>query len=345
VFVELLVVTAALGMLLMLLLPAIQAAREATRNSQCKHHLRAIAFACLKHEDVRHAFPESGWSFAWMGDPDQGVGPQQPGSWIYTSGRYLESEANFEAGAGLDWPQKRAALAGLLSTVIPEYYCPSRRPAKALSSQSPTGFPCDNGILIKNADLPMAVASSDYAINGGSGNGWDGGAGGTGGAPYEDCLRGNKLGGGPQYPNCSWHIWNSAKYWQRFNGVSGWRIGAHAGQISDGVSKTILVGGKFMQPMFYENSCPLGGFQPSKGNAGDNGAMYLGWDLDVARTGKLARDYNAVSPNTADNSQFGATHPHAANFAFCDGSVRSIRYDVANFVRFVTRNDADMPAF
>jgi prepilin-type processing-associated H-X9-DG protein len=188
------------------------------------------------------------------------------------------------------------------------------------------------------------VAKSDYAINGGSGAGWDRGAGGTGGSPSASCLEENELSSGVQYPNCDWHIWPSAEYWQKFNGVSGWRIGANASQISDGVSKTILVGEKFIQPMFYENSCPLNGAQPSKGNAGDNGAMYLGWDIDIARTGKLARDFNAANPSDADNSQFGAAHPHAANFSFCDGSVRSIRYDAANFVRFVTRNDADLPS-
>ena len=55
---------------------------------------------------------------------------------------------------------------------------------------------------------------------------------------------------------------------------------------------------------------------------------------------QAVRDYNAVDSNSADNSQFGGPHPDAANFAFCDGSVRSIRYDVANFARFITRNDS-----
>ncbi len=79
VFVDLLVAFAVLAILSALLLPAIQAAREATRNSQCKNHLREIAFGCLRHEHVKKSFPYSGWSFGWMGDPDQGIGPPAAG--------------------------------------------------------------------------------------------------------------------------------------------------------------------------------------------------------------------------------------------------------------------------
>ncbi len=198
----------------------------------------------------------------------------------------------------------------------------------------------------KNSLLPEKVAKSDYAINGGTGAGWNAGAGGTGGAPGESCLQSNGFSGheGGEYPNCNWHIGDPAGYWSRFNGVSGWRIGARGGQISDGLSKTVMVGDKFVQPKFYEHSCPGRGMQPSKGNAGDNGSMYMGWDLDIARTGRLERDFDAVNTNSVNNNQFGGAHPNAANFAFCDGSVRSIRYDVTNFERFVTRNDADSPA-
>ncbi|MGD9632796.1 MAG: DUF1559 domain-containing protein [Pirellulales bacterium] len=343
VLVDLLAAVSLVGLLLMLLLPAIQAAREATRNSQCKHHLRELAFGCLKHENAHRTFPYSGWSFAWMGDPDQGIGPQQPGSWGYTIGRFLDVKADFNLGAGLQFDEKKRALAKQMSIVVPVFHCPSRRPAVALPSRSAAGTPCDNGILPKNAFLPEKVAKSDYAINGGNGSGWDGGAGGSGGVPSEDCLISNELSDGPSYPNCNWHIYSPSQYWQRFNGVSGWRIGAHVSQISDGVSKTVLVGEKFMQPLFYENSCPSPGNQPSKGNAGDNGSMYMGWDIDIARTGSLLRDYNANPPNSIVSNQFGSAHPHAANFAFCDGSVRAIRYEVSNFARLITRNDSDAP--
>src|SRR3954453_2916900 len=88
--VELLVVIAIIGILVALLLPAIQAAREAARRTQCKNHLKQIAVACLNYESSQKAFPAGGWGFRWMGDPDRGMGRGQPGGWIFQVCSYLE---------------------------------------------------------------------------------------------------------------------------------------------------------------------------------------------------------------------------------------------------------------
>ena len=125
--VELLVVIAIIGILVALLLPAIQAAREAARRSQCKNNLKQIALACLNHENTHKVFPYGGWGAAWMGDPDQGVGPQQPGGWIYTTAPYLEEQAIFNLGQGLDWEAKKVELTKQMEAVVPVFNCPSRR--------------------------------------------------------------------------------------------------------------------------------------------------------------------------------------------------------------------------
>src|SRR5262245_5963519 len=57
--VELLVVIAIIGILVALLLPAIQAAREAARHTKCVNNLKNIGLACLNYESAKKAYPPS----------------------------------------------------------------------------------------------------------------------------------------------------------------------------------------------------------------------------------------------------------------------------------------------
>ena len=67
--VELLVVVAIVGMLVSLLLPATQAAREAARRVQCENNLRQTGLALLNFESIYRVFPASGSTKPGPGNP------------------------------------------------------------------------------------------------------------------------------------------------------------------------------------------------------------------------------------------------------------------------------------
>jgi prepilin-type N-terminal cleavage/methylation domain-containing protein/prepilin-type processing-associated H-X9-DG protein len=341
--VELLVVIAIIGILIALLLPAIQAAREAGRRAQCKNHLHQIAIACINFESSQKAFPAGGWGFLWMGDPDRGVGRGQPGGWIFQVTSYLEEQNVFQIGKGLSATDKKTELKKQMGAVIPVFNCPSRRSAVALTGMAPDGSGKStdgNGESPYNVDVPELNAKTDYAINGGHGEI------STGRGPGSSCLAVYpNWGTGTPQPGPGCQFVNPDAIMARFSGISADHTGAKVRQITDGLSKTILVGEKSVQPRFYQTG--YGDLPDFKHDDGDNNSMYQGFDWDVMRfaSGSYAGDgtpqgslpkqdsecdalYPGCTAIVAVTQIFGSAHSGAVNIAFCDGSVESISYDI-----------------
>jgi len=80
--VELMVVVTIIGILMGLMLPAVQAARESARRTQCQNNLKQLGLAAQSHHVALRQFPTGGWGCLWVGDPDRGYGPKQPGGWV-----------------------------------------------------------------------------------------------------------------------------------------------------------------------------------------------------------------------------------------------------------------------
>lgn len=146
--VELLVVIAIIGILIALLLPAVQAAREAARRTQCTSQLKQVGLAVQNYHDVQGAYP------AGRTTSDQfGV------SWAFLILPYLEEQSVYDARneqLRVDDPQN----AGAFRVPIEVYACPSRRPAAASRD-------FDNDDAPPAPEARGVATLGDYAANAG----------------------------------------------------------------------------------------------------------------------------------------------------------------------------------
>ena len=71
--VELLIVISIIGVLVALLMPAVNSARESGRRAQCANNLHQMALGCLALESKHQHLPGGGWGWQWAGEPDRGL--------------------------------------------------------------------------------------------------------------------------------------------------------------------------------------------------------------------------------------------------------------------------------
>lgn len=328
--VELLVVIAIIGVLIALLLPAVQAAREAARRNQCLSQVKQLALGCLNTHDTQKHFPTGGWGYGWVGDPDRGFGKNQPGGWIYNVLPFIEQQPLHDLGSDGDPStatlQQLKGAADVLEQPITIINCPSRRPN--------TAWPFDTkNITLRNAEKrsPAVAGRSDYAMSSGT-------------RQTED------RGGPGSYEEAAGYNWISdfASAFELLDGISFERSQVKIAQITDGTSQTLMIGEKFIPPSRYET----GGF------ASDNETWCTGWNNDnfrivyARKTGPNSTIYNIHPPlpdaEGTDEKEsadlFGSAHPSVWIAAFCDGSAHGVSYEVDLEVlrRFASRHDGSV---
>src|SRR5215212_4904099 len=156
--VELLVVIAIIGLLVSLLLPAVQSAREAGRRASCANNLKQIGLAFLLHHDSHAFFPFGGAYRSYPNMNSNGVpyvGDSQTGGWAFQILPYIEEDPLYHCGD----------LKIIQTTPITLYFCPSRRrPQVAAGGWAPGNALTD--YAASNQDGPDLV---DAGLNSGTG--------------------------------------------------------------------------------------------------------------------------------------------------------------------------------
>ncbi len=134
--VELLVVIAIIGILIGMLLPAVQMVREAARRVACQNHLKQIGLACLNHESSSGTFPVGAIEWRPSGDTSK-----RQLAWSAFLLPYIEQQNVYQQlnlGTAFDSVQNQAGAAAVIET----YICPSgRRGTELVEGRGP----CDYG--------------------------------------------------------------------------------------------------------------------------------------------------------------------------------------------------------
>ena len=302
--IELLIAFGIVLMLGSLVIPATQSAREAARRTRCGNRLRNLGLAAMAHTTEQGFFPSNGWGFRWVGDPDRGYGPRQPGGWVYNILSYVGEQQVRELGRGKRGAVRDEAMQERFSIPLEVLHCPSRREAAL--------YPfAENRFGFVNASAPSEAARCDYAINAGTMEL----SGGTGPVSDHD----------PSY------VWPDTA---RMNGVSFVRSRIRIVDVRDGTSNTILLGEKHLPVSAYSTGASFG----------DDQSYLVGDDADIRRFAVEPPlpdviGYGAVGAYAVH--AFGSAHPNVTQFVLCDGSVRQISFVIEKnaFQVLARRND------
>lgn len=289
--VELLVTIAIVATLIGILLPAVQAAREAARRSGCGMNVRQLALAVVAHESSRRRLPAGYVTEPGRSPVDPTSRDRPPGTgWGLLIAAYLEEAALADrfrpaAGIGVGAVENREVV----STSPPIFRCPSDGgPSTPFEVLEEAGGPHGSGAIL---------GRSSYVANAGQSD------------PWADSLESwEGRASGPLYRN-SWLA---------------------VARIRDGLSKTVFLGehSQRVSQKAWAGTLPGAASHPSPtfaahvGSEPDRAATLL-----LVHSGPAADEADVIHPPNdpmAHADQMFSDHPGGCNVAFGDGAVRFI---------------------
>jgi len=306
--VELLVVIAIIGILVALLLPAVQAAREAARRMSCTNNIKQLALACHNYHDTYKRFPlnYASWSSR---DPNDG----RAQSWLIAVLPFMEQQPLYDKidfnygvrndprnggqGAGTNGPSNE----WVAWQKMPAFICPS------------DGF-SDGKMDLGRANYRNPRADNTWGVNnykGCAGSNWQWGnfivtptnaaTAPWYGTPYGSTGDGLDRGNGILFRN---------------NNPASPPV-ARIASVTDGTSNTFLIGEAI------PNFCTHTWWWHCNGSTATT-AVPLNVAAQCTNTGKRNIDLAACRGDWPNNYSFMSLHPGGGNFGLADASVRFV---------------------
>lgn len=323
--VELLVVIAIIGILVALLLPAIQAAREAARRSQCSNNIKQLTLGLLLHEQAKKEFPAG--AYWYDSNPDCGKSPTNPckdqrGTFITHILPFIEEQSLYDAidfSKQVDF-QLLPNGEPIGSIAIPTIRCPSSTHPSQNATTS--DFPSDPKFLtFKMSNYAASRGNTKQITN-----------------PSCSCPTWNTYNSDPKlvglvmiYPDFD------PSLWRKFGGpFSRGSYGVKSKAVTDGLSNTIFLGE--VRPECSHN-------------------IARGWNCSNSGQGVASMvipiNFDSCSEENSDNCRrwcnfstelgFKSPHPGGAHFSMGDGSVQFISetVDIVNYNRLGGKADGE----
>ena len=287
--VELLVVIAIIGVLVALLLPAVQAAREAARRSQCMNNLRQIGIACHNVHDATNYFP-SGHRCTYNSSANTQA---YFSNWAIIILPYIEQKNLFERYDDTV-PNIHANNKFVRESYVASYTCPAEdMPKKLIIPETGANTGSNNGVQYM---ISTYKGMSGYSAD--NNNTWAG-------FPSEVNTNLAAAPGSRGILHTDW---------------AGGPTPERIANIQDGTSNTLMVGERSTKTHKTRATFWADSFNLYDLSAAETVSATLLADYDLCKA--------RVSNENQCKYGWGSFHPTSINFVYGDGSVRQIRLTI-----------------